>query len=247
VNTPLPNRFVVLSAPRSGSNMLSSMLNSHPQILCHHELFNPERIRYALQLRNSDFKLADCIEERNADPLGFLAKAWACDLGMPCTGFKMTHRQNQLIFDTVLADAQVKKIVLKRNNAVKVHVSRLIAEQNDVWEEYGKAQPKKVNQVAVDLDELQRDIDFNQAYYQQIDDVLSQSKQDYLMVEYESLNQLDTQQQLLNYLQLDFQPLTTPSVKQAPTDLRQRIVNFDRLLAECECELIKAQLLDKLS
>ena len=34
-------RFVILAAPRSGSNLLCTLLNSHPEILCHHEVFNP--------------------------------------------------------------------------------------------------------------------------------------------------------------------------------------------------------------
>ena len=34
-------RFVILAAPRSGSNLLCTLLDSHPEILCHHEVFNP--------------------------------------------------------------------------------------------------------------------------------------------------------------------------------------------------------------
>ena len=34
-------RFVLLSNARSGSNMLQSMLDKHPQIVCYGEVFNP--------------------------------------------------------------------------------------------------------------------------------------------------------------------------------------------------------------
>ncbi|MEB3357068.1 MAG: hypothetical protein VKK04_10095, partial [Synechococcales bacterium] len=47
----LPIRFVIFNYPRTGSNLLCSLLNQHPEILCHHEIFNPERIYYA-----KDFK-----------------------------------------------------------------------------------------------------------------------------------------------------------------------------------------------
>ena len=42
-----PCRFVVLAVPRVGSNYLCSLLNSHPEILCHHELFHPKGIYLA--------------------------------------------------------------------------------------------------------------------------------------------------------------------------------------------------------
>ena len=39
-----PRRFVILAARRSGSNLLCSLLGSHPHVRCHHELFNPNGI-----------------------------------------------------------------------------------------------------------------------------------------------------------------------------------------------------------
>ncbi len=42
--TRLPSRrFAVLSTPRSGSNWLCRLLDSHPSVRCHFELFNPHR------------------------------------------------------------------------------------------------------------------------------------------------------------------------------------------------------------
>ena len=50
-------RFVVVAVRRAGSNMLCTLLDSHPAILCHHELFNPRGIFYALGLRGAGFAL----------------------------------------------------------------------------------------------------------------------------------------------------------------------------------------------
>src|SRR4051812_26319508 len=35
-------RFVILTTARTGSTHLASLLDSHPQLVCGHELFNPE-------------------------------------------------------------------------------------------------------------------------------------------------------------------------------------------------------------
>src|SRR5438445_713979 len=115
-------RFVILAAPRTGSNMLCTILDSHPLILCHHEVFNPDGIFYALDLRDGSFGPGS-MEERDRDPLGFLARLWETDLGHPCIGFKMTHRQNEPVFQNVVHDREVKKILLRRQNRVKTYVS----------------------------------------------------------------------------------------------------------------------------
>ena len=240
-------RFVILAAPRSGSNMLCSMLNSHHSILCHHELYNPADIFYALQLRNSDFKLATNRQQRDRQPLSFLARVWHYNLSMPCVGFKMTHKQNPQIFDALLADASIKKIVLKRNNVVKVHVSKLLAEQNGIWEDYGLQKPAEHRQVAVNLLNLQKDITHNQTFYQEITTRLNQSKQSHIIVEYEKLTKQNTQNTILDFLKLQYQTLTTQSRKQNSTDLTKLVSNFSTLFEQCQDKGLRAQLLDRCS
>ena len=238
------NRFVILAAPRSGSNMLCCLLNSHPEILCHHELYNPQDIYYALNLRHTGFKLASCIRQRDEQPLKFLEKIWACNNHSKNVGFKMTHKQNLLVFNTLLNDRSIKKIVLLRNNKVKMHVSKLIAEQNGIWENYGQ-EPTNNIQVNIDLLDLQKDIFLNKVFYNEINKTLTQSNQTYLQVEYEKLQQSDTQNAILDYLQLPHKTLTSTSKKQNSVDLRQLISNFSSLLNQCKTETLKQQLLDR--
>ena len=227
--------------------MLCSMLNSHHSILCHHELYNPADIFYALQLRDTDFKLAANRKKRDRQPLSFLARVWRYNQSMSCVGFKMTHKQNPQVFDALLADTNIKKIVLKRNNAVKVHVSKLIAEQNGIWEDYGQHAHTKHNQVEVDLSSLQADIAFNQAFYQEITTRLNQSKQKHIVVEYEKLTTEDTQMAILDFLKLQHQTLTSKSRKQNPSDLRELVSNFSILFEQCQDKSLKAQMTDRCS
>ena len=236
-------RFVILSAPRSGSNMLSSLLNSHTSILCHHEIFNPDGIFYALPLRDSEFSIVNNINERDNDPQTCLDNIWRFNNAKPCVGFKMTHKQNIMVFNSVLNDKRVKKIILIRKNQIKTHVSKLLAQQSGIWEQYdtpycAKNSPSKKNKVSVCLQELKNDIAFNECYYDEIRLHLKKSKQEYIEVEYDNLNETDTQQRLLNYLHLEKQELVTHSIKQNSSDLRKKISNYSKLLDQCPKALI---------
>ena len=53
---------MVLAAPRTGSNWLCTLLDSHPEVLCHHEIFNPEGLHYSLRLRDGSFDLGTVAE-----------------------------------------------------------------------------------------------------------------------------------------------------------------------------------------
>lgn len=258
----VPRRFVILAAPRTGSNMLCSLLGSHPDILCHHELFNPAGMYYALPLRNTQFQLARSTLERDQDPLGFLDTVWQTPLAHACVGFKMTYQQNPTVFSAVLAAPDIKKIILRRENAVKSYVSKIVAEHCGIWESYldapvdemvasdsGAHQPPRQSglpakdlQFEIALDQLQHDIAFNARYYGHIESVLRDTQQDFLQVHYEELQEKATQAALLRYLSCIYRPLSAQSRKQNPPDLRQRVKNFDQLLLQCKNENIRRQL-----
>src|SRR6516225_7630935 len=102
----VPLRFVILAAPRTGSNMLCTLLNSHPEILCHHEIFNHAGIFYALPLRDRGFSLG-ALEERDRHPLAFLERVWQTSCGYRCVGFKTTRGQNEQVLQALLNDRGV--------------------------------------------------------------------------------------------------------------------------------------------
>ncbi|WP_105167583.1 hypothetical protein [Pseudoalteromonas sp. T1lg23B] len=227
-------RFVILSAPRSGSNMLCTMLQSHPDILCHHEIFNPNGLFYALPLRGGEFSVANDIRHRDSHPLSCLERIWQSDLGHKAVGFKMTHCQNQTVFSRLLHDSSIKKIILERRNQLKVHVSKLLAEQSGVWENYGGLPPQTRCQVKVDIQQLQTDIALNKSYYQHIRDTLHTSGQEWCEVEYEAINTSSQQRIVLEFLNMSQAPLVAQSRKQTPRDLSEVIANYQELLSSNE-------------
>lgn len=221
-------RFVILAAPRTGSNMLSSLLHSHPDILCHHELYNPRGIFYALDLRGTDFSFDGMdIPARDANPVQFLQKIWQQPLSNSHVGFKMTHYQNQPAFDALLEDDSIQKVVLRREDQLATHVSRLIAEQRDIWEDYGD-QPKKPPSIKVHVDptRLAEDMAFNKAYYADIQLRLDQNNQQAYHITYESLSSSGVLNKLLQFLGCTPAPLQAKSRKQNPEPLKDLVSNY---------------------
>ena len=240
-------RFVIVAARRTGSNLLCTLLGSHADVLCHHELFNPGDIFYALPLRGGTFSLGT-LGERAADPLEFVARAWEQSLGRRCVGFKMTRGQEPKVLDTLLADANVRVIVLRRANRIKTFVSELRAEASRRWEVYDRAEvdPQRPK-VHVDARALDAYIAQNEAFYSQVDTALARCGKPVLRVTYERLLHDDEQRRILAYLGLpgDGVALSARSVKQNSCDLRELVQNYDALARELAGKPLADELSDR--
>jgi hypothetical protein len=92
----------------------------------------------ARHLQNSEFHLGT-IEERERDPIEFLDRVWRRPEGRRSVGFKLCWKQNEAIFNAVLEDPGIRKIVLKRRNRIKSFVSLLLARQTGEWVIYDDA------------------------------------------------------------------------------------------------------------
>jgi LPS sulfotransferase NodH len=241
------SRFVIIAAPRTGSNLLCTLLNSHPEVLCHHELFNPQGIYTALTLRDRPPALGT-IEDRDRDPLAFLARAWQTGAGFGCIGFKWTRGQNETVLRAVVEDPDVKKIVLRRRNRIKTFISEKIAQQTQQWEVYDEhdlSRPRP--RVSVDDTELLNHISANDRFYDDLGSLLDRTDQPRVDVCYESVFSPAEQSRLLQFLGVKdtLRPLVAASVKQNPTDLRELIANFGELTASLEDWDLRAELFDR--
>jgi len=239
-------RFVIVAARRTGSNLLCTLLDSHPAILCHHELFNPRGIFQALSRREGDFDLGT-IAERDEDPEAFLDRVWREARGHPCVGFKMTCGQAEATLRRVLGDRGVRKIVLHRRNRVKTWVSERMAEQLDQWEVYDEdalaaARPR----LELGVRDLREHLARNEAFYERVEGSLEQSGQDFLRVDYEDLWTPEQRTRLLDFLDVRAggMALTPGSVKQNPRDLRCVLANFEELAEALRGDELRDELLD---
>jgi LPS sulfotransferase NodH len=238
-------RFVILNAARTGSNYLCALLDSHPEILCHHEIFNPHVVGVARHLQLSGFRLGT-IEERERDPLALLDRVWSTPLGRSAVGFKLCWRQHEIAYRAVLADASVRKIVLQRRNRVKTFVSLLRARQTGEWVVYDEdaLQPERPR-IRVEPSELLENVAFNDAYYEEIAATLAATGQESLTLFYEELADAAALRRILDFLgvsQRDPGILRGGTRKLIGEPLRDVVANFDELRAALAGSALEAEL-----
>jgi LPS sulfotransferase NodH len=223
-------RFVIFAAPRTGSNLLCSLLNSHAAILCHHGLFNPKGIHYALDHRDGRLSFGT-VEERDRTPLAFLETVWSYNGGKRAVGFKFNSGENETAAGAVIDDRAVHKILLSRRNRIKTYVSERIAEETGRWESYGDAPREPLHRVRVEPQALLEHIERNERYYAALRQALGTQR--WLEVDYESICTNGPNggiARLLDFLGAAAgEPLRAASTKRNPDDLRALVSNFDEL------------------
>ena len=235
-------RFVILATPRTGSNLLCTLLNSHPDILCHHELFNPRGVFLAIDQRDGPLDLGT-MAERDADPVAFLERAWAKDLGRPVVGFKTGLGQEGTAMDAVIEDPAVTKIVLRRRNRVKTFVSELVSLELDQWEVYDVSDLLARPHVTVDPRRLHENIARNEKFYSDLAARLDGLGQEAVDVDYEDLRRSETQERVLAAVGVrTAAPLRARTVKQNPRDLREIVANYPALAAALAGSELHAEL-----
>ena len=239
-------RFVILAAPRTGSNLLCTLLNSHPDVLCHHELFNPDGIFYALEYRDGSMDLGS-MEAREREPFAFLQRVWEHPLGASGVGFKMTRGQNDTVMRALIGDPGVLKILLYRRNRLKTFVSEQLARQTDQWEVYARDQlVTGAPRLHIDVESFRAHCDLNERFYQDIEHALRYGRQRWIEVAYENLLAGSEHVRLLEFLGVgDTRArLTQSSIKQSDTDLRSHIENYRELELALEDSEYLAELHD---
>lgn len=230
-----PVQFVILNAPRTGSNYLCTVLNSHPDILCHHEIFNPHVVGVARHLQGTEFRIGS-IEERNADPIQFLERVWNLPMGRSLVGFKLCWRQNDAVYRFLLREPAIRKIVLKRRNRVRTFVSLVLARHTAEWVIYDDAsQPKPRPAIQIDPQALLDMVAFNNDYYSEIEGSLRDSGQAFQTLYYEDVISGGGVAKALDFLGVASGgdgPLRGQTWKLTNAPLPQIVLNFDELAAE---------------
>lgn len=224
-----PIRFVIFAAPRTGSNLLCGLLGAHPDILCHHGLFNPAGVHSA---RGRPCEPLGSAAARDQDPSAFLKRVWSSAGDARAVGFKINLGENEAASAALLRDPSVRKLLLRRRNRLRAFVSEEIAARTGVWESYDPPRKAGLPRIRVAIDDLVRHADRNAAYYAGLESVLIATGQDWLETEYESLSDPAELRRILTWLGVGSRhPLAPPSSKRAPADLDAVVANLHELAA----------------
>mmetsp|Transcript_12999 Transcript_12999/g.30731 ORF Transcript_12999/g.30731 Transcript_12999/m.30731 type:complete len:955 (-) Transcript_12999:28-2892(-) len=166
-------RFIVLCWRRTGSNWLCGVLHGHPEILMHNELFNESDIHTYHRKDLVDGKWT--YEQRDTHPGRFLRDMFHNVVDprglMRTVGFKSfpehywDHEKPNIsltrIFNRLLLNPAIKKVVLERRNMLAVYVSMV---RSKVLSAYMVRDYSDVP-IRIDILEFQRFIDRYQSQY----------------------------------------------------------------------------------
>jgi LPS sulfotransferase NodH len=226
--------FCIISVPRSGSNRLHTLLNSHPAVVCHGELFNRKAIYSALRPWpeiSTAGKLATLLA-RNAAPRRFLddhilqsRKAWP---EANAIGFKLFPYHSRRILRYVCTSQTYEVIYLKRNNRVLQYASDRIARRTNAWT---STAPGSQGGETEKVDFSMRDFSRYVARLDRYDTVVSSALGDkpFLEIVYEDMDRsLSAIQERLGIEALN--ALRSPVQKQNPDNWVERFSNPDRVL-----------------
>ena len=122
--------FVILTEARTGSNLLVSLLDSHPDINCHSEVFHRKTVYAKPPLDAMSVEWRDAHVEEVLDAI-FADK----DRGerLLANGFKLFYYHKPKLILRLARDPKVKFIVLRRNDKLSQYSSRKIALKTGRW------------------------------------------------------------------------------------------------------------------
>jgi hypothetical protein len=122
-----PVRFLIVAAGRTGSTRLRLLLDAHPMVRCHGEVYgeNLSTLTGAVGLTREAL-----LSERAEDPSAFLAHRVFAPCGARAVGFKILYNQLETdwpgLLETVVADRGVHIIHLIRRNGIKRFLSEYV-------------------------------------------------------------------------------------------------------------------------
>ena len=162
------------------------LLNLHPNLHCHGEIYSPTEMLYRGSNWFSRKKSSSLLlSVRIAFPLSVLRIVWASGTGAEVVGFKLFPDQSKDVWTEVLNSASTKKILLSRENILRRELSYQIATKTGQWVQFSDDSERQ--RIKFDLDAFWRRIEIGQQHEAELFKKLKISGQDYLRVTYENL------------------------------------------------------------
>jgi LPS sulfotransferase NodH len=208
-------KAIILSRSRTGSNLLKSLLNSHPGIYFYGEVFRSLQSKDPRELYDSVF---------SAKP-SFINVA----------GFKIFYYHPEdasfeSTWNRLINDKSIKVIHLKRKNLLRTLVSRKIAELNNDWKQTGRSKQNSNKHVFLDKKECEAFFEQTKSWEKQFDELFNEHPK--IDVFYEDLinrNHHDLLGDIQNFLDVKEKNLKTNLVRQNPEKLSDLISNYNEL------------------
>ncbi len=236
-------RFVIVSAPRTGSTLLARTLNSVPGVCCHGELLLPNRVRgfrdgFDPLAANADERKARAgalLQQRESDPAGFVQSALTgpeSAIGMKVIYEDLLQPRWRAVLNTLLTDPDLRWIHLQRQNPLRRYVSEQVMLAGGAIHSGMGGKAKSKVKVAIDIDDFQARTEQIRAQCKQIDDLLADQTAVSIFYEDLSADPGNTVAQACQLLNIDVSPdqIEPALEKVGAADLSAAISNYAALL-----------------
>ncbi|MYC60381.1 MAG: adenylyl-sulfate kinase, partial [Gammaproteobacteria bacterium] len=153
------DKFMISCTARSGSSMLSTLLNSHPRVLCHGEVLAAphESAGPYHDLRSQGADVDDWLREyRQERPEAFLYDVCFNPAGHQSVGFKFKLEESltssyKSFRELLAADKDIKIIHLQRKNILDKYVSLQMTRQSGVFSIRSSSQRPDLRPFTIDI------------------------------------------------------------------------------------------------
>ncbi|PID95761.1 MAG: hypothetical protein CSA85_00715 [Alphaproteobacteria bacterium] len=231
---PNIKKMCLICMDRTGSNMISSRLNTHPRIRFYNELFHRQYVIFQDDRVNGSVEM---VSKRDRDPAAFISQVWSGgyepseDLeNIDGIGFKLFINHNAEALRYVV-NTNAKLIFLRRRNPLLRFSSFKIAVRTGEWkrnEANGEAPAKKAK-VKFHAPEFRAYMNNFQTLETLLEMTLNRWNRKYFNVWYEDFVQQDiVWKNLVRYLGYDVADFgESPLLKQNTDDVAARFSNPD--------------------
>jgi len=207
-------KFMILSSPRSGTHMLRTALNNHPQIVCHSEMFNPDFIiseDYDVSASDHQILQEEIFKDYadSVDAVGFILHRSRARFG----DWPDLWRKLQ-------ADKNIKIILLHRNNLLRRHLSHQVMRAKKTHKDV--IQTFSAFELAKEFSAMQQElVDFSERF----------AAHSILKISYEDMcnDYQETIGKVQNYLGLERRDIQPSISKNESMPLSEAISNYAKL------------------
>ncbi len=226
-------KFVLLSTPRTGSNMLVSAFSSHPEIHCFGELFRRQSksSSYGLEvLQDIPPKFSE-ERYRHTHASEYISAVFSTAKGASHVGFKLMLRQNIELRDALIIDQQFRKILLYRENILACFSSECIAKVTGQGVATRDVEVKAAK-VAFDPKRFQRYWERRKRMYSDTRRLLQASGQDFYEIDYLTAATEVSMAGLVVFIGADPTVACLPDTKKRnPCNILERFTDPDKVSA----------------
>ena len=235
-------KFLILCHPRTGSNFLVGLLQSHPQLRAFGEVFTEDNNIYWGYPGYTSQQIFDL---RYEDPVFFVDKLVYRETFPPsikAVGFKLLYfqpkQENQQIIWKYLKEINNLKIIhLTRKNIFHTYVSHQVAKITNQFTSIEQEQNNSSNDrnlfkpFFVDYDRCLLAFENISRWEVEYGNIFNKSTQIYYNITYEALieNFEEETSQLQKFLGVDHHQLTSYTKKQIKKSIKEIVINYECL------------------